>query len=92
MTDSAYGLWSLIVINTAIFIFFAFRFFKPGTARDWRTLVMFPIQRLVYLRLARREEHESSARFGDAWDRYAARTPAVVPRWRTKPGAPASKA
>jgi len=33
----AYGLWSLVVINSAIFIIFAFSFFKPTTKRDWRT-------------------------------------------------------
>ena len=35
-TESAYGLWSLVIINSAIFIMFAFSFFKPATARDWR--------------------------------------------------------
>ncbi len=34
----AYGLWSLVVINSAVFILFAFSFFKPKTRRDWRTL------------------------------------------------------
>ena len=33
----AYGLWTLVVINSAIFILFAFSFFKPKTQRDWRT-------------------------------------------------------
>jgi protein-S-isoprenylcysteine O-methyltransferase Ste14 len=33
----AYGLWSLVIINSAIFIIFAFSFFKPKTKRDWRT-------------------------------------------------------
>ena len=33
----AYGLWSLVLINSAIFIFFAFTFFKPQTNRDWRS-------------------------------------------------------
>ncbi len=31
----AYGLWLLVVINSAIFITFAFSFFKPRTKRDW---------------------------------------------------------
>ena len=31
------GLWSLVVFNSAIFIMFAFSFFKPQTPRDWRT-------------------------------------------------------
>src|SRR6185312_4303373 len=33
----AYGLWSLVVINSAVFIIFAFSLFKPKTSRDWRT-------------------------------------------------------
>lgn len=37
----AYGLWGLVIINSLIFIFFAFSFFKPQTARDWRTLGSF---------------------------------------------------
>lgn len=39
--ESAYGLWPLVVINSAIFIMFAFSFFKPATARDWRTFGAF---------------------------------------------------
>ncbi len=204
---SDYGLWSLVAINSAVFIFFAFSFFKPSTARDWRTLgmfsafvlalftemygfpltiylmsgwlaqkfpgvdflahdsghllevmfgwrsnphfgpfhllssafifggfwllaaawkvlyaaqrsgqlaatgpyarlrhpqyvgfiaimagfllqwptlitlAMFPILVAVYLRLARREEAEAAAVFGESWTRYAQRTPAFLPRW-----------
>lgn len=33
----AYGLWLLVLINSAIFVAFAFSFFKPRTSRDWRT-------------------------------------------------------
>ena len=40
-TIPAYGLWSLVVINSAIFIFFAFSFFKPQTKRDWRSFGAF---------------------------------------------------
>lgn len=32
----AYGLWSLAVINAAVFILFALSFAKPATTRDWR--------------------------------------------------------
>lgn len=39
--ESAYGLWSLVFINSAIFIMFAFSFFKPATARDWRSFGAF---------------------------------------------------
>ena len=43
MTDTApaYGLWMLVVFNSAIFLMFAFSFFKPQTARDWRTFSAF---------------------------------------------------
>ncbi len=37
----AYGLWSLVVINSLIFIIFAFSFTKPRTARDWRSFSAF---------------------------------------------------
>ena len=37
----AYGLWSLVIINSVIFIFFAFTFFKPQTPRDWRSFGAF---------------------------------------------------
>ena len=30
----AYGLWGLVILNSAIFIFFAFSFLKPQTRRD----------------------------------------------------------
>ena len=39
--SSAYGLWGLVVLNSAVFIFFAFSFFKPRTKRDWRTFGSF---------------------------------------------------
>lgn len=37
----AYGLWGLAILNSAIFIFFAFSFFKPSTKRDWRSFGAF---------------------------------------------------
>lgn len=40
-TESAYGLWALVSLNSAIFIMFAYSFFKPATARDWRTFGAF---------------------------------------------------
>lgn len=39
--DTDYGLWSLALINSAFFIFFAASYFKPKTRQDWRTLGMF---------------------------------------------------
>ena len=42
MNDApAYGLWSLVIINSLIFIMFAFSFAKPKTARDWRSFGAF---------------------------------------------------
>ena len=40
-TMPAYGLWTLVVINSAVFIIFAFSFFEPRTARDWRSFGAF---------------------------------------------------
>src|SRR5918994_3628294 len=37
----AYGLWSLVIIISAIFIIFAFSFTKPRTTRDWRSFSAF---------------------------------------------------
>lgn len=37
----AYGLWTLVVINSAIFLIFAFSFTKPKTRRDWRSFSAF---------------------------------------------------
>lgn len=44
------------------------------------TLVMFPILVFMYVRLARREEREVLAEFGEAYARYMANTPAFFPR------------
>lgn len=37
----AYGLWSLVFINTAVFLIFAFSFARPRTKRDWRSFGAF---------------------------------------------------
>ncbi|HVL77326.1 MAG TPA: isoprenylcysteine carboxylmethyltransferase family protein [Noviherbaspirillum sp.] len=37
----AYGLWSLVILNSLVFIIFAFSFTKPKTRRDWRSLGAF---------------------------------------------------
>ena len=37
----AYGHWGLAAVNAAIFILFAFSFFKPQTPRDWRSFGAF---------------------------------------------------
>jgi len=45
MNDSgqmqAYGLWSLVIINSLVFIIFAFSFAKPQSRRDWRSFGAF---------------------------------------------------
>ena len=39
--SQAYGLWTVVILNSALFIFFAFTFFKPQSARDWRSFGAF---------------------------------------------------
>ncbi len=36
-----YGLWSLVIINSLVFIIFAFSFAKPQSSRDWRSFGAF---------------------------------------------------
>ncbi len=38
---SAYGLWSLVIINSVVFVLFAYSFSKPRTGRDWRSFGAF---------------------------------------------------
>jgi protein-S-isoprenylcysteine O-methyltransferase Ste14 len=62
--------------------YMAFILIMFGFLLQWPTLVtlvMFPILVTVYVTLARREEREARVEFGDAWDRYAAKTPAFIP-------------
>ncbi len=37
----SYGLWSLVIINSLVFIIFAFSFTKPQSKRDWRSFGAF---------------------------------------------------
>ena len=39
--SASYGLWSLVIVHSAIFIIFAYTFFKPRTGRDWRSFSAF---------------------------------------------------
>src|ERR1039457_3436800 len=38
---SAYGLWTLVFLNSLVFIIFAFSFGKPRSPRDWRSFGAF---------------------------------------------------
>jgi protein-S-isoprenylcysteine O-methyltransferase Ste14 len=40
-TDYGYSLWWLVVLNSAVFIVFAFSFLRPRTKLDWRALGAF---------------------------------------------------
>lgn len=62
----------------------AFVLIMSGFLLQWPTLptlVMFPVLLALYVRLAKREEQEALAEFGDAYRDYQARTPAFMPRW-----------
>ena len=37
----AYGLWGLVLVNSVVFILFAYSFAKPRTMRDWRSFSAF---------------------------------------------------
>jgi protein-S-isoprenylcysteine O-methyltransferase Ste14 len=39
--DAAYGLGGLVLINSVVFVLFAYSFFKPATPRDWRSFGAF---------------------------------------------------
>jgi len=41
MADAAYGLWPLVILNTALFVAFALSLFRPRTKRDWRAMGAF---------------------------------------------------
>ncbi len=47
------------------------------------TLIMLPILVVMYVRLARREELEMAARYGQTFAEYQQRTPMLVPRLRS---------
>ncbi len=47
------------------------------------TLAMFPVLTIMYVRLARSEEREALAAYGDAYKTYMSQVPAFIPRWRS---------
>ena len=36
--DYGYGLWALVIVNSAIFILFALSFLRPSNRRDWKAM------------------------------------------------------
>jgi protein-S-isoprenylcysteine O-methyltransferase Ste14 len=40
-TAPAYGLWTLVILNSIVFIVFAFSFARPQSPRDWRSFGAF---------------------------------------------------
>ncbi len=65
-----------------------------GFLVQWPTLVtlaMFPILVAMYVLLARREERESLATFGEVYRQYTARTPGFFPHWRRAVDVPEGK-
>lgn len=107
--SNAYGLWGLVLLNSAVFILFdvlyhaqrrgelalsgpyarlrhpqylAFALILLGFLLQWPTLLtllMFPVLVLMYGRLARSEEREMEARFGEVYRPYAERTRRFLP-------------
>jgi protein-S-isoprenylcysteine O-methyltransferase Ste14 len=58
-----------------------------GALFEWATiplLILWPVLAVLYYRLARKEESELEARFGDEWRHYAARTGFFLPCLRRK--------
>lgn len=47
-TSSAYGLWLLVLINSVLFILFAYSFTKFETKRDWRSFGAFSAFVIAY--------------------------------------------
>ena len=87
-TPAAYGLWSLVILNSLVFIAFAFSYvgfilILLGFLFQWPTLLtlaMFPVLVLMYVRLAHNEEADSECKFAQAWRDYAATTPRFIPK------------
>ena len=66
-----------------------------GFLVQWPTLVtllMFPVLVTMYVLLAKREDRDAEAEFGDDYRRYAAHTPAFFPHFGSSAQAPLGKA
>ena len=72
----------------------AFILIMAGFLVQWPTLLtlaMFPVLVWMYVRLARSEEADSRASFGEAWERYAASVPAFIPQKNAPPSRSSSR-
>ena len=70
--------------------YLGFILIMAGFLLQWPTLVtlaMFPILVFMYVRLARREERDALAEFGDEYRRYIGSVPAFVPAFGGTSGA-----
>jgi len=66
----------------------AFIMVMVGFLVQWPTIItalMFPVLLFMYVRLAKREEGEAAAQFGETWRAYAAKTPGFLPRFGRDP-------
>ncbi len=71
--------------------YLAFATIMLGFLLQWPTLptmLMFPVLLVVYRRLARREEADATLECGDLYARYAAVTPAFLPRFPLRSAQP----
>jgi protein-S-isoprenylcysteine O-methyltransferase Ste14 len=94
LLGSAWGVlyraqWAHTLATTGVYArlrhpqYVSFIFVMLGLLLQWPTiltLLMFPILVVMYVRLARREEREALAAFGQAYAEYAAQTPGFFPR------------
>ena len=73
--------------------YLAFILVMVGFLVQWPTIItaiMFPILVVMYVRLARAEERDAEAQFGEAWRAYARVTPGFFPRFGNQTPHPAS--
>ena len=66
----------------------AFIVIMAGFLLPWPTIVtlaIFPVLVVMYARLAKREERDAFAEFGESYAQYAAGTPGFFPKWGRRP-------
>ncbi len=74
--------------------YLGFILIMTGFLLQWPTLItlaMFPILVWMYVRLARHEEREALAEFGQEYARYTEITPGFIPRWSNGQGSSHTK-